>query len=59
VLAEIHQAHRLLEPQAPYALAQVLLGDKALGGVGIRQCFVHLSAAICLEPIDHRRSLPS
>jgi hypothetical protein len=37
----------------------MLLGNESLGGVGIRQCFVHLLAAVCLDPLGHRRSLQS
>ena len=61
MLAQFHQAHGLLEAQTPDALAQVLLGDESLGGVGVRQGFVHLFA-IGLEPlgywVGHCRSSP-
>jgi len=44
VAAQIDQAHGFLEAQAADALAYPLLGDEALGGIGVRLGFVHLLA---------------
>ena len=54
--AQFHQAHGFLEAQTADALAQPLLRNEPLGGIGIRLGFVHLFAAH-LELVAHRRSL--
>jgi hypothetical protein len=55
VPAQFHQAHGFFEPQTPNALAEVLLCDEPLGGIGVHLSLVHLCAG-CYRPLGHCHS---